>query len=72
VSQTNPIFQGIINAHFPALNTPAPVEAEEEYIACDNCGQPSTHDRFDEGDYSVGISSSWVPFCDACDSRRGR
>jgi hypothetical protein len=69
----HPLFQGLLNAAFPALNNPAPVEAEEEeFIACDSCGAPSTHDVLNSGDPSVGYGSAWVPMCDDCDTRSGR
>jgi hypothetical protein len=66
----HPLFQGLLNAAFPALNHPAPVEAEEEeFIACESCGAPSTHDVYDSGDPSVGCGAAWVPMCDDCDTR---
>lgn len=73
MANIHPLLQSMIDTAFPTLNNPAPVEVEEEYIefiACDSCGQPSTHDEFDPGDPSVGYGSAWVPLCDDC--RRSR
>jgi hypothetical protein len=69
----HPLFGSILEQHLPGLQEP-PIELEEEdeFVACDSCGQPSTHDMLDPGDPSVGISSYWVPMCDDCDTRSGR
>jgi hypothetical protein len=89
VSQSNTIFQGIINAHFPTLNNRKPMtlaqelraemaalpaldDDEVEFVACDSCGEPSTHEILDPGDPSVGYGSGYVPMCDDCHPRRSR
>ena len=75
MTNIHPLFAGVLEQHFPGLQQPAPAIGpgeEDEFVACDSCGQPSTHDMLDPGDPSVGISSYWVPMCDDCDTRRGR
>jgi hypothetical protein len=77
MSQLRAIFEQILTDHLRGLQAacraPAPVEAEEEeFVACDSCGAPSTHDVYDSGDPSVGYGSAWVPMCDDCDIRGGR
>ena len=64
VSQLNPIFQSILDAH---LNRkPAGSEASAT-TKCDSCGAPSTHAVYDPGDASVGYGDSFVEMCDECD-----
>ena len=72
-----PVFQQIFSNHLRGLQAacpvPAPVEAEEEeFISCDSCHGPATHQVYDPGDPSVGCYAGWVDFCDECDPRRGR
>jgi hypothetical protein len=73
MTNIHPLFAGVLEQHFPGLQQPAPLEAEEEeFIPCDSCHGPATHQVYDPGDPSVGCYAGWVDFCDDCDPRRGR
>lgn len=65
MAKLHPLFQGMIDAAFPALNRPPVVEPE--YVECESCGEPSTHAVYDAGDPSVGCNGGPVELCDDCD-----
>lgn len=80
----NAIFQEIIDSVYPGLNNArkpagttevfkAALDATTcggDFVACESCGAPSTHNELDPGDASVGIPSSWIELCDDCGRSR--
>jgi hypothetical protein len=63
----HPLFAGVLEQHFPGLQQPAPVEAEEEDAVICVCGSTRTFLR-DDCDPSTGYYDR-VECCTGCGRR---